>query len=98
MTWASHLLCQHGTVALEVGDAGSAPADEGATMFMALSDQGIDEPVFMKESLKVGPFHFEAFAALHVHLELLPRWKYFVHALSTPIAHIVMHTDDGIGI
>ena len=56
MTWASHLLCWCGAVALEVGDAGSAPADEGATTSMASPDQEIDESVFMRESLKLGPF------------------------------------------
>ena len=56
MTWASHLLCWHGTVALEMGDTGSAPADEGATASMASPDQEIDDPVFMKENLKLGPF------------------------------------------
>ena len=53
---ASHLLCQHSAVVPEVGDAGGAPADEGTTTSMALPDQEIDKPVFMKESLKLGPF------------------------------------------
>ena len=52
---ASHL-CWHGTAAPEAGDAGSAPTDEGTTMSMASPDQEIDEPVFMKKSLKLGPF------------------------------------------
>ena len=39
-----------------MGDADSAPADEGATMSVASQDQEIDKPVFMKESLKLGPF------------------------------------------
>ena len=56
MTWASSLLCCHGAVALEVEDISSAPADDGATMSVASLDQEIDEPVFMKESLKLGPF------------------------------------------
>ena len=43
-------------------------------------------------------FHFEVFAVLHVHLEPLPGWKYFVYALPTPIACIVMHTDDVIEV
>ena len=51
--WASCLLCWCGTVAPEVGDTGSTPAYEGATTSV---DQEIDEPVFMKESLKLGPF------------------------------------------
>ena len=56
MTWASCLLCWHGTVALEVGDMDSTSANEGATVSVASLDQEIDEPVFMKESLKLGPF------------------------------------------
>ena len=56
MTQASHLLCQHGTVAPKVGDTGSAPSDEGATDSMVSPDQEIEEPVFMKEILKLGPF------------------------------------------
>ena len=42
--------------------------------------------------------HFEAFAALHVHCELLPGWKYFFQALPAPIACIVMHADDVIEV
>ena len=56
MMQALCLLCWHGTVAPEVGDTGSTTADEGATMSGASQDQEIDEPVFMKESLKLGPF------------------------------------------
>ena len=53
---ASCLLCWCGTVALQVGDASSAPAYEGATMSVASLDQEIDKPVFMKENLKLGEF------------------------------------------
>ena len=56
MLWASALLCRHGTVAPEVGDEGRAPKDEGATVSVASPDQETDEPVFMKESLRLGPF------------------------------------------
>ena len=56
MAWASHLLCQHGTVALEWGDTCSTSADEGATVSGASQDQEIDEPIFMKESVKLCPF------------------------------------------
>ena len=59
MMQASHFLCQCGTVALEVGDAGSAPADEGATMSVASQDKDIDEPVIMKETLRLGPFQIQ---------------------------------------
>ena len=56
MVQALCLLCQHGTVALELGDASSTPADEGFTMSGASQDQEIEEPIFMKESMKLGPF------------------------------------------
>ena len=50
MTWASHLLCQCGTATLEMGDAGSAPANKGATVSMTSPDQEIYNPVFMNEA------------------------------------------------
>ena len=56
MMQASCLLCWHVTMAPEVRDASSASADEGATMSVALPDQEIDKPAFMKERLKLGPF------------------------------------------
>ena len=56
MTQASRLLCQQGTVAPEAGDTSSAPADKEATASVTSPDQGINEPVSMKESLKLGPF------------------------------------------
>ena len=34
----------------------AAPADEGAVVTGAAPDLGIDEPIFMKESMKLGPF------------------------------------------
>ena len=37
-------------------DKGSAPTDEGATASVASPDQEIDKPVFMKDSLRLGPF------------------------------------------
>ena len=56
MTWVPRLLCHHGTAAPEARDEASPPVDEGATMSVASLDQEIDEPVFMKESLRLGPF------------------------------------------
>ena len=56
MAWASHLLCCHGTAAPQSGDASSTPADEGVTMSEASQDLEIDEPIFMKESMKLDPF------------------------------------------
>ena len=45
-----------GTTAPEAGDEASSPVDEGVTASVASPDQEIDEPVFMKESLRLGPF------------------------------------------
>ena len=53
---ASHLLCWHGTMDWELEDAGSSPAEEGATTPKASQGQEIDEPIVMKESVKLGPF------------------------------------------
>ena len=58
MVWTSHL-CWYGTVTLRAGDTGSTPADEGATVYVTSLDQEIDEPVFMKESLKLGLFQIQ---------------------------------------
>ena len=56
MMQVPHLLCCHGTAAPEAGDEASSPMDEGATTSLASPDQEIYEPVFMKESLRLGPF------------------------------------------
>ena len=56
MTWVPCLLCCHGTAAPEAGDEASSPVDEGATTSVASPDQEIDEPVFMKVSLRLGLF------------------------------------------
>ena len=50
----SRLLCQLGTQSLR--QETSTPVDEGATASVAPPDQEIDELVFMKESMRLGPF------------------------------------------
>ena len=79
MMQASHL-CWHGTAALEVGDAGSAPADEGGTTSMASPDQEIDEPIFMKESLKQGPFQTQI-----IECKTKPLLGESTHVMITPL-------------
>ena len=56
MTWVPLLLCCHGTAVPEAGDEASFPVDEGATVSVASPDREIDEPVFMKESLRLDLF------------------------------------------
>ena len=43
----------------ESGDTSSTPADIGGTMSEASQDQEIDEPIFMKESVKLGPIYLK---------------------------------------
>ena len=56
MTQVPCFLCRHGTAAPKAGDEASSPMDEGATASVASPDQEIYEPIFMKESLRLGPF------------------------------------------
>ena len=88
MMQASCLLCQHGTVALEVGDAGSTPADEGATMSGASPDQEIDESVFMKESLKLGPFQTQI-----IKCKAKPLLGESAHVMITPLTAYEAQSD-----
>ena len=44
------------TVAQGAGDMNNTPTEEGGTASVATPDQEIDEPLFMKESLRLGPF------------------------------------------
>ena len=80
MMCTSCLLCWCGTAGLEVGDTGSAPADEGATASMASPDQEIDEPVFMRESLKLGPFQTQI-----VECKTKPLLRESTHMMITPL-------------
>ena len=44
---------------LTSGDVGSTPVEEGAVAPADLQDQEINEPVTMRESMKLGPFQTE---------------------------------------
>ena len=101
MTQISRLLCWHGTAAPEVGDTGSAPADEGATASIVSQDQEIDKPVFMKESLKLGPFQTQIIECktkplleVSAHMMIMPLRAYETHpdwAWPLPLGLHVLH-------
>ena len=80
MLWASHLLCWLGTVALELWDASSAPADEGTTASETSQDQEIDESIFMKESMKLGPFQTQI-----IKCKTKPLLGESAHVITTPL-------------
>ena len=50
------MLCWHGTAGPGSGDASSTSASEGVIISGAALDIEIDGPIFMKESMKLGPF------------------------------------------
>ena len=54
MARASHLLSRLGTVEKDQGVAGDSPAGEGASKSSLVLD--VDEPIFMKENVRLGPF------------------------------------------
>ena len=56
MVKASRLLSQQGTVAEDPGAAGDGPMEEGAVAPKPLNSRDLDEPVFMKENFRLGPF------------------------------------------
>ena len=56
MVRASHLLSRRGTVVEDPGTAGDGPAEEGAATPESPVGQEVDEPVFMKENVRLGPF------------------------------------------
>ena len=53
---ASHLLNRQGTVVEDQGAAGCSLADEGAIAPESSLGLDLDEPVFMKENVRLGPF------------------------------------------
>ena len=59
-SWAvvrvSHLLSRHGTVAEDLGVAGDGPTEQGAKTSELHVGQDLDEPIYMKESVRLGPF------------------------------------------
>ena len=56
MPRAFHLSSRWGTVVEDQGVAGDGPAEEGATAPESPVGQEVDQPVFMKENVRLGPF------------------------------------------
>ena len=56
MVRASHLLNKWGTVAADPGMARDGPAEEGTVAAEPPTGQDLDEPVFMRENVRLGPF------------------------------------------
>ena len=56
MARVSHLLSRWGTVVEDPGMAGDGPAEKEATTPESPVGQEVDEPVFMKENVRLGPF------------------------------------------
>ena len=56
MVRASHLLSWQGTVVEDLGMAGDVPMEQGAVVLKPPTSQDLDEPVFMKENVRLGPF------------------------------------------
>ena len=60
MPWAvvraSSLLSQRDTVAEDQGAAGDGPVEHGAMASQLPAGQDVDEPVYIKENVKLGPF------------------------------------------
>ena len=80
MTQVPRLLYQHDTAALKAGDEASTPAEEEATVSVASPDQEIDEPVFMKESLRLGPFQTQI-----IECKTKPLLEESVHMMIMPL-------------
>ena len=56
MVRASCFLSRWGTVAEDPGTAGDCPTEEGATALESPTGQNLDQPVFMKENVRLGLF------------------------------------------
>ena len=56
MARVSHLLSRWGTVVEDPGMTGDCPAEEGAATPESPAGWKVDEPVFMKENVRLGPF------------------------------------------
>ena len=56
MARASHLLSRQGTVVEDPGTAGDGPAQEGAATPESPMGWDVDEPLFMKENVRLGAF------------------------------------------
>ena len=80
MVWASHLLCQQGTMDWELEDAGGSPTEGGASKPEASQGQEIDKPIIMKESMKLGPFQTQI-----IECKTKPLCGESVHEMVTPL-------------
>ena len=56
MVRASRLLGRQGTVVEDPGMAGDGPREQEAMALELPVSQDLDEPVFMKENVRLGPF------------------------------------------
>ena len=56
MVRASCLFSQWGTVVENPGMAGDGPMEQGAMVLKSPMSQDLDEPVFLKENVRLGPF------------------------------------------
>ena len=56
MVRASHLLSWWGTVVADLGMAGNGPAEEGAAAAEPSMGQDLNEPVFVRKNVRLGPF------------------------------------------
>ena len=56
MVRTSHLLSWQGTVVADLGTAVDSPTEEGAAAVELLMGQDLDEPVFVRENVRLGPF------------------------------------------
>ena len=72
MVRASHLLSRWSTVVVDSGAAGGGPVEEGVATRKSSQSSEIDELIFMRENMRLGPFQTQANEeplCEHVHLE-----------------------------
>ena len=77
---ASHLLSRWGTVVEDPGTAGDGPTEEGAAAPESPVGQEVDEPVFMKENVRLGPFQTQI-----LECKVKPLIGESVHVMLTPL-------------
>ena len=80
MVRASHLLSQWGTVAEDPGTAGDGPTEQGAMVLELPASQDLDEPVYSKENVRVGPFQTQI-----LELRVKPLLGESAHVMVTPL-------------
>ena len=84
MPWAvvrvSSLLSQQGTVAEDLGVAGDGPIEQGAMVPQLQESQDLDKPVYVKESVRLGPFQ-----TLILECKVKPLIGESAHVMVTPL-------------